>query len=71
MRGSQMQPREGLQNEDGKASVRVLPGLLSHFPEARRVRQRREVVQGRVHPADGPLHGAPGPGGHVPGRLQK
>lgn len=34
-----MQPWEGLQNEDGEAPVRVLPRLLPHFSEARRVRQ--------------------------------
>lgn len=66
-----MQSWKGLQNEDGKAPVCVLSRLLSHYPEARCVRQRRKVVQGRVHSADGPLHGTPGPGGHVPRRLQK
>lgn len=71
MRGSQMQSREGLQDENGKASVHVLSRLLSHSQEARRLRQRRQVLQGWVCPADGSLHGTARPGSHVSGRVQK
>lgn len=71
LRGGEMQPGKGVQDEDGAAAVRLLTRLLPHHPQARCVRQRRADVQGRVHPAAGPLHGPPGPGGHVPGRVQK